>query len=591
MFNNFDGDFSLSSMDFSNPSATTSVDDNDPWAAIRNLSASSFYRPQEQVNVLGQNGERIRGGELQYDEAGKPVMQSGRWQLNESEFLSNPLLSPYQSKFNQLEDLGSGNFRATFQQPGAHKYDTLQATYGTDPLTGNYVLQGTPSATRQESSASKGWKAAAVPAAWMLGGAGIGELAGLGAGGALPGATAAQTFPVYAGGAGWVEAPLAASAGGSAAAAGASGGSGATTYPVSPGGEGWTTSSLSGTADPVGSYITGTGGAEGSLSNPSFWKTVPGQASKGALFNGGMTAAGGGDLSDVLKSAAIGGISGGIGGYAGQAYGGAVGGAAGAATNTALRGGTLSDVAKSGALGGLSQYTPDVAGRVGVTNPMASEAINSAARGAVGATIGGGDVSRAALSGGLQGLFNAGLDTILPAKTTGDTTVNPFFSNLRSSLGLDNVTGKDVGDFAQGLAGVYTGYQQRKQAKDLMSIVGARRGAYETQLRNNLARKDAAAGRRSDYAGRETQLQAALAELDSRNAPGMQQLMNAKLGGQTSILQSLLRLGGKQDWFGSQAKPNMPDMAAFNMPPANPSDPYDLASIVRRQQPQFPWGG
>jgi hypothetical protein len=340
--------------------------------------------------------------------------------------------------------------------------------------------------------------------------------------------------------------------------------------------------------DPVGSYITGTGGAEGSLSNPSFWKTIPGQAAKGALFNGGMTAAGGGDLNDVLQSAVIGGISGGAGGYAGQAYGKVAGGAASAATNAALRGGSLSDVAKSTALGGLSQYTPDVAGYAGITNPLASEAINSAARGGVSAAVGGGNIGKGTLAGGLQGLFSAGLDkAFTPSTNSGGNSVNPFFSNLRSSLGLDNVTGKDVGDFAQGLAGVYTGYQQRRQAKDLMSMVGARRGAYETQLRNNLARKDAASGRRSDYAGRETQLQAALAELDSRNAPGMQQLMNAKLGGQTSILQSLLRLGGKQNWFGDQVpKQNyaLPTNVSFSMPPAPSTDPYDMASLFRQQK-------
>jgi hypothetical protein len=108
------------------------------------------------------------------------------------------------------------------------------------------------------------------------------------------------------------------------------------------------------------------------------------------------------------------------------------------------------------------------------------------------------------------------------------------------------------GDIAQGLAGMYMGQRQRRMARDMRRQIAGNRGAYESQLRNNLQRKDAAAGRRSDYAGRETQLQASLAELDSRNMPAMNQLSAMETSGLGSMLNAGLVTGNRLGWWGQQ---------------------------------------
>lgn len=85
------------------------------------------------------------------------------------------------------------------------------------------------------------------------------------------------------------------------------------------------------------------------------WGTVGTQAGRGALINGGMTAARGGDLSDVARSAAIGAVAGGIGGYgADQGWNPAVTRAVSGGTSAALGGGDGRDIARSAMVGGIS---------------------------------------------------------------------------------------------------------------------------------------------------------------------------------------------------------------------------------------------
>lgn len=83
-------------------------------------------------------------------------------------------------------------------------------------------------------------------------------------------------------------------------------------------------------------------------------------------------------------------------------------------------------------------------------------------------------------------------------------------------------TGMGWRDLATGLGGIYGNYQAAKQAgansgalsgqiNNLSSMYGPN-SAYAAQLRQTLARKDAAAGRNSQYGPREAQLQALLAD-------------------------------------------------------------------------------
>lgn len=67
--------------------------------------------------------------------------------------------------------------------------------------------------------------------------------------------------------------------------------------------------------------------------------------------------------------------------------------------------------------------------------------------------------------------------------------------------------------------------QQQKQAQDQLSNLFGPSSSYAQQLREQLERKDAAAGRRSQYGTREVELQARLAGLAAQYAPGMNNSM------------------------------------------------------------------
>lgn len=123
------------------------------------------------------------------------------------------------------------------------------------------------------------------------------------------------------------------------------------------------------------------------------------------------------------------------------------------------------------------------------------------------------------------------------------------------------------GDTAQGLLGMYSGYRRSRAAKELRNQIGGNRGAYEQQLRANLRARDAASGRRSNYAGREVELQSSLAQLDSRNAPALAQLNDARYGGLDQMFRSGLSMGSNLGWFGS----SRPDPGLqFNKAPIQP---------------------
>jgi hypothetical protein len=234
--------------------------------------------------------------------------------------------------------------------------------------------------------------------------------------------------------------------------------------------------------------------------------SVLGAAASRGLTNAALNAATGGDLESSLRAGAIGAVSGGAGQYLGNTFGPIAGQAGGSAVSTALQGGSFSDVLRN-----------------------------------------------AGTSAGLSGLNSAG------GSMFGNLSENPLFGSIQKFMGNN---GPQIGTALEGLAGLYQGYQQRRMAKEFMSGYGTNRGSYETQLRNNLARRDAASGRRSDYAGRETQLQAALAELDSRNAPAMMQAQQAKMSGQLGMLQSLLRFGGKSGFF-DRPQTMMPSLSSL----------------------------
>jgi hypothetical protein len=148
-----------------------------------------------------------------------------------------------------------------------------------------------------------------------------------------------------------------------------------------------------------------------------------------------------------------------------------------------------------------------------------------------------------------------------------------------------------MGSFAAGLAGMYAANRAAKDAQraqqtitqasannntqvqqQLADMFGPN-SAYAQQLRQQLERKDAASGRRSQYGPREVELQARLADMQSRSAPGLMnaytsqqqqivaaqqaalQAAQARRAQQQATLNNLLQLGrntGAMDWAGNQ---------------------------------------
>lgn len=176
---------------------------------------------------------------------------------------------------------------------------------------------------------------------------------------------------------------------------------------------------------------------------------------------------------------------------------------------------------------------------------------------------------------GTSGAYNA------PAAPQGSSYTGNLTEGLSNFLsGLIPTSRSQMGDMAQGLLGMYSGYRRSRAAKEARGMMGLNRGAYEANLRQQLARRDAAAGKRSNYAGREVELQAALAQLDSRNAPALTALDNARYGGLESMFRSGLHMGNNLGWFGAPRLANdTPIRAVRPLPP-----------LPQLAQPQFELG-
>jgi hypothetical protein len=122
---------------------------------------------------------------------------------------------------------------------------------------------------------------------------------------------------------------------------------------------------------------------------------------------------------------------------------------------------------------------------------------------------------------------------------------NPRLAQAMGGLGL-GATGKPSG-IEQGLGALGSLYMGMRQDKDLRNQAGQLQSLfsgtspYAQMMRQRLERKDAAAGRRSQAGTREVELAARLAELNSRNAPMLNQLTNARNVNQANTLRSMLQ--------------------------------------------------
>ena len=182
------------------------------------------------------------------------------------------------------------------------------------------------------------------------------------------------------------------------------------------------------------------------------------------------------------------------------------------------------------------------------------------------------------LGGPLGGVVGAALGRSVGPATgaRGEAGNSGFLSNV------------DWGGVGAGLAGLYSAnkaadaYKAAQQnsmgsVQQQLSDMFGPNSAYAQQLRQELERRDAASGRRSQYGPREVELQARLAEMSSRAAPGMIgaatnqqqaafQAAQAKQAQKNAQLNNLIQLGratGAFDAIGrgvSSAAQNLGDM-------------------------------
>jgi hypothetical protein len=280
------------------------------------------------------------------------------------------------------------------------------------------------------------------------------------------------------------------------------------------------------------------------------------------------------------------------------------------------------DVVTGMALSGGAPFLPNVGEMAGIENPYLANSFDGAVKGAAIADLTEGDVKTGGLLGGLPGLGSylgarymdnsylptssgqnlineANQSSMLPRRSFSlDSMANmspipdyvpqnsPLaFNAPRSSGGfempdLNEFFGKLTpsspqgwGNLAEGLGGLLMGGMQYRKSRKLEKEMTGRRGAYETNLRRQLERKDAASGRRSNYGGRETALQASLAELDSRNMPAMFALNDSQMRGLAGMFTSGLRYAGKQGVFGEQYMPG------YREPSQTPINSYLMSTI------------
>lgn len=297
-------------------------------------------------------------------------------------------------------------------------------------------------------------------------------------------------------------------------------------------------------------------------------ETVGSGALRGAVTNGGLTAAKGGNGSDILKGAAIGGVTGGIGGgisYANPAgyvgindpqYGKYFNGAVSSGVNAGLTGGNVGDALKNSAIGSGINYGAN--GVANYANSGGNMSYDMPDIGTIGGTMQDQYGENSATMGGatIPAQVAANTENIPYTDTAPQQQQqNPFKSGLQQFLGImapsssgnGQISGNGLGNMTGSLMGLYSAWQKRKQLGQLQGGLEGLYGQdspYAQQLRQTLARHDAASGRRSQIGPREVELQARLAGLNAQMAPTLQNIIGQRNGATNMGMYNLAQLFG-----------------------------------------------
>ena len=190
-------------------------------------------------------------------------------------------------------------------------------------------------------------------------------------------------------------------------------------------------------------------------------------------------------------------------------------------------------------LGMLGRVNPAIGTAMSLYNIFSNP--RNGAAGAAGGT----------LAGALAGAVNPALAGV--GSVVGSQAAQEAAKSLEGSYGMDvcpkggsSTTQMGAGDAGTGLGMIWNRYQTAKdygnQASNLASLYG-QNSPYSQQLQQSLLRKDAAAGRRSQYGTRNVELQARLADLASRDATKLQGLTQAKGDERAKMLLNMATLG------------------------------------------------
>lgn len=266
-----------------------------------------------------------------------------------------------------------------------------------------------------------------------------------------------------------------------------------------------------------------------------------------ALF-GGAGAGGAGGLSgmDLAADAALG--TGNNIATAGAGLGEAAGGLAGTGIPQFAQqpgygqqvGGALADAS------GASPMTGAV--NSAATNPaLIDSALQTPGYGVSSAGIGGG--AGTGLSGMLSNAVN-GIKSIPGASKVGGSIVSNL---LGSVLGGSSGGVSNLGN----LGSLFTNYNQYSQNKDLINEIKgiySPDGAYAKSLGEQLARKDAAAGRNSQYGPRLADLMGRLGDSQARALSGLSPMMQSQQGGLNGMVGAGSRLFDSMGGMNALAK-------------------------------------
>lgn len=507
---------------------------NNPLAYYQNNSPFSYtYNPAQTLTQgQGESGD----GPVTYDQGAQMLSSNGR-----------------------ALDLGADNtFRDVFDKPGgAGEREKVGVTYQYDPTSGS----STPTQAHEFFQGSD-WAGTWMPVLQALAPvltAGIGGAYGAGSFGG--GATAAE-------GATWnpalIDSYLGTSGYGASSASGLAGGATAGGFDGGDGGEGLDTGGedfVRSSSDRAAQYNNMGYGA----GKDSFLQTVGNGALRGAGVNGAMTAAQGGDMNDILKNAAIGGVTGGIGGgigyanpaeYAGisdPSYQRYANNALSASVNAGATGGNIGQALGRSAIGsgvnyagnGVANYVNSGGGDMPLGDMPDIGTLGGTMQGE-GSQLG----ENSATLGGMGSNLQAGADAAASYNTP-QMGSNPFIPMVQQALGLvapngsGGVSGNGLGNMTGSLMGLYSAYQKRKQLGQLQGGLQGLYGQdspYAQNLRSQLARRDAAGGRRSQYGPREVELQAKLAGLNAQMAPTLANIMGQHNGATNMGLYNIAQL-------------------------------------------------